>query len=286
MAAEEAFVGAGQAPGLELWRIEAMAPVKQPEANGKFYSGDSYILLATTKSKTSNAMNWSIHFWLGSETSQVRGTTGREGGSPVLCRLHGGVQLLASHGGGCSRRAAAQRTSLSHSSPQLTTTPFCRTSPASPRTKPASLTTRLAAARFSTVRCRATRPTSSCRTLLGPPTTRPPTKHTAHRPPFTSHHAPLATRCPPTTNHRPPTTDHRPLVGTSRRLVSSTSRAVSECHVVTSSQLGLFVYGLSGPAPPPPCAKHGHCRQSLQPQHARHPSLTTHRTLHTTTIRR
>ena len=82
MAAEEAFVGAGQTPGLELWRIEAMAPVKQPEANGKFHSGDSYILLATTKSKTSNAMNWSIHFWLGSETSQVRG-----GARQCLCQL-------------------------------------------------------------------------------------------------------------------------------------------------------------------------------------------------------
>lgn len=37
--------------------------------NGKFHTGDSYILLKTNKSK-SGALSWCIHFWLGEETSQ------------------------------------------------------------------------------------------------------------------------------------------------------------------------------------------------------------------------
>lgn len=35
---------------------------------GKFFTGDSYILLSTTKSK-SGALSWNIHFWLGNETT-------------------------------------------------------------------------------------------------------------------------------------------------------------------------------------------------------------------------
>jgi len=54
---------------MELWRIEDMKPVKQAQANGKFHIGDSYILLCTTLSK-SNKLQWAIHFWLGSESSQ------------------------------------------------------------------------------------------------------------------------------------------------------------------------------------------------------------------------
>jgi hypothetical protein len=50
-AAEPAFKGAGAAPGMELWRIEKMLPVKVTDAPGKFHQGDSYILLCTTASK-------------------------------------------------------------------------------------------------------------------------------------------------------------------------------------------------------------------------------------------
>jgi hypothetical protein len=50
-AAEPAFKGAGAAPGMELWRIEEMLPVKVTDAPGKFHQGDSYILLRTTASK-------------------------------------------------------------------------------------------------------------------------------------------------------------------------------------------------------------------------------------------
>ena len=82
MAASDDFAGAGKAIGLELWRIEKMVPIKQPEVrqkikdfssgsplnifflshiilalctnqvNGKLHSGDSYILLSTSKSKS------------------------------------------------------------------------------------------------------------------------------------------------------------------------------------------------------------------------------------------
>jgi hypothetical protein len=65
---EPAFNGAGQVEGMELWRIENLAPVKIPEVTGKFYSGDSYILLKTTRKGSS--MSWNIHFWLGAESSQ------------------------------------------------------------------------------------------------------------------------------------------------------------------------------------------------------------------------
>jgi len=65
---EPAFRGAGTKVGLELWRIEALAPVKQPAVTGKFYTGDSYILLSTVAKGSS--FSWSIHFWLGTETSQ------------------------------------------------------------------------------------------------------------------------------------------------------------------------------------------------------------------------
>ena len=67
--AEPAFTSAGQSPGLELWRIEKMKPVKQTgKVTGKFYSGDSYILLSTVKK--GNSLSHSIHFWLGDESSQ------------------------------------------------------------------------------------------------------------------------------------------------------------------------------------------------------------------------
>ena len=70
MSAAELFGGAGQSPGVEIWRIEAMKPVKQTDVtSGKFFSGDSYIVLHTFTERTGQiAMN--AHFWLGSESSQ------------------------------------------------------------------------------------------------------------------------------------------------------------------------------------------------------------------------
>lgn len=67
---EPAFQGVGQRVGTEIWRIENFQPVPLPKSNyGKFYSGDSYIVLQTTSGK-GGAYNYDIHFWLGKDTSQ------------------------------------------------------------------------------------------------------------------------------------------------------------------------------------------------------------------------
>jgi len=66
--ADKEFLGAGQAAGIEIWRIEKLAPVKVPKTNyGKFYEGDSYIVLHTQKRES--ALVWDIYFWLGKDTS-------------------------------------------------------------------------------------------------------------------------------------------------------------------------------------------------------------------------
>lgn len=62
------FVGAGAQEGIQIWRIEDLRPVPVPrESYGKFYSGDSYILLHTKIVK--NRKEFIIHFWLGSEST-------------------------------------------------------------------------------------------------------------------------------------------------------------------------------------------------------------------------
>jgi hypothetical protein len=68
MSAAELFAGAGSAPGVEVWRIEKMAPVKQTNADGKLFSGDSYIVLHTWEQKGSINMN--VHFWIGNESTR------------------------------------------------------------------------------------------------------------------------------------------------------------------------------------------------------------------------
>jgi hypothetical protein len=56
MSAAELFSGAGATPGLEVWRIEKMKPVKQgTPSSGKFFSGDSYIVLNTWERKAGPA---------------------------------------------------------------------------------------------------------------------------------------------------------------------------------------------------------------------------------------
>uniref|UniRef100_A0AAG5DQQ6 Gelsolin-like domain-containing protein n=1 Tax=Anopheles atroparvus TaxID=41427 RepID=A0AAG5DQQ6_ANOAO len=65
-----AFENAGTGQGLELWRIENFEPVPLPvKEYGKFYTGDSYIVLNTKASK-SGVLSWDVHFWLGLETTQ------------------------------------------------------------------------------------------------------------------------------------------------------------------------------------------------------------------------
>ncbi|XP_016992685.2 gelsolin isoform X1 [Drosophila takahashii] len=65
-----AFANAGRTPGLEIWRIENFEPVVYPKNNyGKFYTGDSFIVLNTIESQKDKKLSWDVHFWLGSETS-------------------------------------------------------------------------------------------------------------------------------------------------------------------------------------------------------------------------
>jgi gelsolin len=67
---DPAFQGAGQKAGIEIWRIENFQPVAIPKSSfGKFFTGDSYVILNTTALK-SGALRHDIHYWLGKDTSQ------------------------------------------------------------------------------------------------------------------------------------------------------------------------------------------------------------------------
>jgi len=61
-------VGFGK-KGLEIWRIEKFHVVAWPKENyGKFYSGDSYIILYTYEVEGKKLYN--LHFWIGLESTQ------------------------------------------------------------------------------------------------------------------------------------------------------------------------------------------------------------------------
>ncbi|XP_073305104.1 villin-4-like [Primulina huaijiensis] len=67
---DPAFQGAGQKAGIEIWRIENFNPVAIPKSShGKFFTGDSYVILKTTTTKN-GALRHDIHYWLGKDTSQ------------------------------------------------------------------------------------------------------------------------------------------------------------------------------------------------------------------------
>ncbi|KAF7042881.1 hypothetical protein CFC21_052367 [Triticum aestivum] len=67
---DPAFQGAGQKPGTEIWRIEDFKPVPLPKSDyGKFYCGDSYIVLQTTCNRGGAYLS-DIHFWIGKDSSQ------------------------------------------------------------------------------------------------------------------------------------------------------------------------------------------------------------------------
>jgi len=61
----------GKTPGLEIWRIEDLKPVPYAKKSyGKFYEGDSYIILKTTQKPDSETLNWDLFFWIGEKSSQ------------------------------------------------------------------------------------------------------------------------------------------------------------------------------------------------------------------------
>jgi len=69
---EPQWRGAGEHPGLQVWRIEQFRVVPWPRTKwGKLHRGDSYIVLRTSSSPANpDKLEWDIHFWIGSESSQ------------------------------------------------------------------------------------------------------------------------------------------------------------------------------------------------------------------------
>jgi len=69
---EPAWEGAGQEEGLQIWRIVNFEVTSWPKEDyGKFYSGDSYIVLNTYKpDPDADKLAWDIHFWIGKYSSQ------------------------------------------------------------------------------------------------------------------------------------------------------------------------------------------------------------------------
>jgi len=64
------FVGAAKEPGLQIWRIETMAPIVC-QADGKLYRGDSYIVLNSFESSlVPGHLQYDLHFWVGAESSE------------------------------------------------------------------------------------------------------------------------------------------------------------------------------------------------------------------------
>jgi len=93
---EPAWQGAGKEPGIKIWRIEKFKVISWPkEEYGKFFSGDSYIILNTYKKEGSDALLHNAHFWLGAHTTQDEAGTAAYktvelddilGGAPVQYR--------------------------------------------------------------------------------------------------------------------------------------------------------------------------------------------------------
>lgn len=68
---EPAWKGVGREPSLKIWRIVKFQVTDWPEEDyGKFYNGDSYIILNTYIEPPSQDLKYDVHFWIGSESSQ------------------------------------------------------------------------------------------------------------------------------------------------------------------------------------------------------------------------
>ncbi|XP_072051176.1 gelsolin-like protein 2 [Amphiura filiformis] len=68
---ELAWKDAGKKPGLQIWRIVKFKVVAWPRDDyGKFYNGDSYIILKTYKKKDSDELHYDLHFWIGADSTQ------------------------------------------------------------------------------------------------------------------------------------------------------------------------------------------------------------------------
>jgi hypothetical protein len=65
------FRDAGRRPGIELWRIEKMQPVRLPDKEyGVLFDGDCYLLLYSNPSdQPGGESDYRIHYWIGSKTT-------------------------------------------------------------------------------------------------------------------------------------------------------------------------------------------------------------------------
>ncbi|KAJ7360070.1 hypothetical protein OS493_019162 [Desmophyllum pertusum] len=64
---EKAWKGCGKKVGIKIWRIVKFKVTDWPvEDYGKFYEGDSYIILRTyKKDPKSEELDHDVHFWIG-----------------------------------------------------------------------------------------------------------------------------------------------------------------------------------------------------------------------------
>lgn len=68
---EPAWEGAGQEVGTKIWRIVKFQVTDWPTGDyGKFFDGDSYIILYTYKKGDSDDLKYDLHFWIGKNSSQ------------------------------------------------------------------------------------------------------------------------------------------------------------------------------------------------------------------------
>jgi len=68
---EPAWAGAGQAVGIQIWRIVKFKVEHwEKDQYGEFYNGDSYIILNTYKEEDKDALLYDVHFWIGKYSTQ------------------------------------------------------------------------------------------------------------------------------------------------------------------------------------------------------------------------
>ncbi|XP_060587221.1 gelsolin-like protein 2 [Ruditapes philippinarum] len=68
---EPAWKNVGQKCGLQIWRIVKFKVTSWPKEDyGKFYDGDSYIVLNTYKEEGTEVLLYDVHFWIGQYSTQ------------------------------------------------------------------------------------------------------------------------------------------------------------------------------------------------------------------------
>ena len=73
---EPAWQKTGKKAGIQIWRIEMFEVKEWPkEEYGKFFNGDSYIILNTYTKAESESFFYDIHFWIGRLSTQDEYTT-------------------------------------------------------------------------------------------------------------------------------------------------------------------------------------------------------------------